>query len=496
VSLVPAREPVPARDAVRFARFVAWLDRRRTLLLAMTVVTIAAALYLDLTYPQYPIMGFYLVPITLASLTLSVRVTVAVSLACLGLTFYVMALQDRFDGLNIMVIVFSAASAGGLIALALLVQRVARLYETERVTRRGLESLATHLQTLQEVAVLDADLPPSELLHRVIRQARQLLASDGCCIYRRYRDEGVLTPAACVGMQAVGSVAEGTEDPVAVALECRRPVSDPGDRRRGGFLAVPLLVRQEPYGVLALSYREPRQFGDVDVRLAASFGGQVALAIENARLRDELEEDAVAAERSRLARDLHDSVTQSLFAASLKAEAVRRRWRPESEDVRRNVEDVELLTRGALAEMRSLLLELRPEALGESSLATLLEQLANATEGRSVIDVGLSVTGARTLPPEVTVAFYRIAQEALRNVERHSGGHTAWVMLDLSDEGARLVIGDDGRGFDVGAVAAERLGLRIMRERAEAAGIRLALETGDGEGTVITADWPEAAAGR
>ena len=146
-------------------------------------------------------------------------------------------------------------------------------------------------------------------------------------------------------------------------------------------------MRSEAYGVLALTYREERTFNDLDVRLAASFGGQVALAIENARLRDEIGQAAAATERSRLARDLHDSVTQSLFAASLKAEAIRRRWRPTSDEARDNVEDVERLARGALAEMRTLLMEMRPDTLAEASLATLLEQLAAATEGGSRVSV-------------------------------------------------------------------------------------------------------------
>ena len=118
------------------------------------------------------------------------------------------------------------------------------------------------------------------------------------------------------------------DDPIVRALAEHAPVAVPGGEAGGALLAVPLLVRNEAYGVLALTYREEREFTDLDVRLAASFGGQVALAIENARLRDEIGQAAAATERSRLARDLHDSVTQSLFAASLKAEAIRRRWRP------------------------------------------------------------------------------------------------------------------------------------------------------------------------
>ena len=182
--------------------------------------------------------------------------------------------------------------------------------------------------------------------------------------------------------------------------------------------------------------------------LAQSFGDQAALAIENARLREQMERSAVAAERSRLARDLHDSVTQSLFAASLKAEALSRKWRPASAEARRSLDDVERLTRGALAEMRTLLLEMRPAALAQSSLDDLLRHLVDATEARSRIPVKLSLADSPPLPPDVTIALYRIAQEAMNNVVRHSKARRAWVTLDCSDGLVTLVVGDDGRGFD------------------------------------------------
>ena len=148
--------------------------------------------------------------------------------------------------------------------------------------------------------------------------------------------------------------------------------------------ASPFRLRSQSdlFGVLAVYYREPRPFSDEDVRLAQSFGDQAALAIENARLREQMERSAVAAERSRLARDLHDSVTQSLFAASIQAEALRCKWRPTSEEAQRSLEDVERLTRGALAEMRTLLLEMRPAALAQSPLHDLLRHLVDATEAR------------------------------------------------------------------------------------------------------------------
>ena len=178
-----------------------------------------------------------------------------------------------------------------------------------------------------------------------------------------------------------------------------------------------------------------REFSDLDVRLAASFGGQVALAIENARLRDEIGQAAAATERSRLARDLHDSVTQSLFAASLKAEAIRRRWRPTTDEARDNVEDVERLARGALAEMRTLLMEMRPDTLARGLAVDAAGAAGRGRRRRLARDVHRRASRDAQLPQDVSVALFRIAQEALQNVSRHSGASEAWVMLDTTGPG-------------------------------------------------------------
>jgi signal transduction histidine kinase len=488
--------PEPASHDDRFPRFagrVAWLGRHRRGVMVLAVASITGALLLDVAIPSYPIAGFYLIPVTLAALTLRVRITIVVSAICLGLALYVMTMQGEMSGPAITVVCFTVLGAAGLIGLAYLFKQLGRLYESERSTTERLKSLAEQLQTLQEVVVLDIDRPRADLLSSIVERASQLMGSDGCCVYRLDAGGEALLVAASAGIAPlVGDILPlaAEQDPVARAFAGRRPVSAPDEGDT--LLAVPLLVRGKPYGVLALEFQQARPFTDVDVRLAASFGGQVALAIENARLRDELEEKAVAGERSRLARDLHDSVTQSLFAASLKAGAVRRRWSPESSEAQRNLEDVELLTRGALAAMRTLLLEMLPERLEEASLATLLEHLVAAAAGRMLVNVDFAVTGSRQLPPDVTSALYRIAQEALVNVDHHSGAATAWVMLDVSGPVATLEVGDSGVGFDVAAVPPERLGLSIMRERAETAGVRLTVTSGVGRGTAITAEWPTA----
>ena len=264
-------------------------------------------------------------------------------------------------------------------------------------------------------------------------------------------------------------------------------------RDYGACIAVPLAVAADLFGVLAVYYREPRPFSDEDVRLAQSFGDQAALAIENGRLREQIERSAVAAERSRLARDLHDSVTQALFAASIQAEALRYRWRPPSEEARQSLEDVERLTRGALAEMRTLLLEMRPAALAQTPLHDLLQHLVDATEARTTIPVESSISELpAATPPDVTIALYRIAQEALNNVVRHSRAGRAWVSLACCDDLVTLVVGDDGSGLVAPEPGPEQLGLRIMRERAQAVGATLDIHRVSRRGTVVTARWSSA----
>jgi signal transduction histidine kinase len=484
----------PAEYEPRFARLaerLAALGRHRVLVGVLVAAAVAGALVLDVRFVSYPIAGFYLVPVTLAALTLRVRETILVALVCLALAIYIIVVQDRLDGPTITVVAFSALGGAALIALSYLFTQVGRLYETERFTSERLESLAAQLQTLQEVMVLDTDRPLSELLGEVIAQAGQLLGSDGCCVYRYEPETAELRVAAATGVLASSGAVPlaDHDDPMVRALTGHEPVAVTGDGEGGALLAVPLLVRNEGYGVLSLGYRERREFSDLDVRLAASFGAEVAMAIENARLRDEIGQTAAATERSRLARDLHDSVTQSLFAASLKAEAIRRRWEPTSEEARTNVQDVERLARGALAEMRTLLMEMRPDTLAGASLPTLIEQLAAAAGGSSRLEVHLDVRPGELPRRAVSEALFRIAQESLQNVSRHSGANEAWVMLDMSGSVVRLSVRDDGHGFDEATVTPEHFGLAIMRERASDAGVDVSVESEPGRGTTVSAEW-------
>jgi len=508
------------RDATTNARrfrwavqTVVWLRRHRVGVLVVIIISIATAFALDLLIPGYAIAGFYLIPLMLVALSLRDRITIAlVGTLCLGLAVFTMEVQGRANGQNILLLAFGALAGLGLIALGYLYSSFDELYETERRTTAKLQSLAAQLQRLQEVAVLGSDRPLSELLDHIVEQACQLLQSDAGVLFRHDTGRGVLRPEAAAGVtlgavQAM-SLAAG-KDPAGTAVRERRPVATtdlrvtwrddacdsaapPADwiRDYGACIAVPLAVAEDLFGVIALYFREARPFSDEDVRIAQAFSDQAALAVENARLREQMERSAVAAERSRLARDLHDSVTQSLFAAGIQAEALRRKWRPDSAEARRSLDDVERLTRGALAEMRTLLLEMRPAALARSSLRDLLRHLVDGAEAQTRIPVRLAVGDPPATPPEVTIALFRIAQEAMNNVVRHSKAHSAWVDLGGGDGAVTLVVGDDGRGFDAQDTT-DRFGLRIMRERADGVGAELDIVSASGRGTVVRVRWAE-----
>ena len=217
---------------------------------------------------------------------------------------------------------------------------------------------------------------------------------------------------------------------------------------------------------------------------------RVNAALEKGRLRQEAEEAAAMAERNRLARDLHDAVSQTLFAASLIAEILPSLWEIEPAEGMQRLNELRELTKGALAEMRSLLLELRPAALAEAQLPNLLQQLRNAIAGRARLPVEVTIECARSLPVDVKIALYRIAQEALNNAVKHAEATQLKIHLACGEEGVRLAVSDNGKGFAPQQALRDRLGLGIMLERAEAIGASLKIESQLGQGTTISTFWP------
>jgi signal transduction histidine kinase len=260
------------------------------------------------------------------------------------------------------------------------------------------------------------------------------------------------------------------------------------------YAAHPLLARGEVIGTLSFGTRDRPRFTVEELAVMKTVADHVAISIDRDRAERELRRREVEAaaqnERSRLARDLHDSVTQALFAASLKAEALSLNDEDVPPEVGETIEQVRRLNRGALAQMRTMLLELRDEPLETVPVQQLLRYLVEATESRSTTDVTLTVAGDVPLPRSLHVAVYRIAQEALNNVVRHAMAAQAWVELELEPGAGSLTVHDDGCGCDLSAAVPGRLGLRFMSERAAEAGAGLSVESRPGEGTTVRLWWP------
>jgi len=200
-------------------------------------------------------------------------------------------------------------------------------------------------------------------------------------------------------------------------------------------------------------------------------------------------QQAAIEERSRLARDLHDAVSQTLFSASIIAEVMPRIWDRNPEEGRRRLEEVRQLTRGALAEMRTLLFELRPSTLAEADLGPLLHQLAESITGRARIPVEVTVAGQCDVDSDVKIALYRIAQEALNNIGKHSGATLAKVKLVCDETGVTLAITDNGKGFDPAEKSVSSLGISIMNERARGIGAKLDVKSQIGHGSEVAVKW-------
>ena len=256
-----------------------------------------------------------------------------------------------------------------------------------------------------------------------------------------------------------------------------------------GMIGIPLMVRDEFYGCLILLATDERCFRPARIQIACTISEYITLGLENTLSRVQAEQAAISSERARLARDLHDSVTQTLFSASLIAEVLPRLWEKDREEGVRQLFELQALTRSALAEMRGLLFELRPAALFKAPLPEILRHLVEGAAGRASIPIALTTGGKNPLPIEIKIAFYRIAQEALNNVVKHANATRASVQLERQPSHSLLIVTDNGRGFQPGNTSPGRLGLTIMSERAHGIGAQLTVQSTPGKGTQITVQW-------
>lgn len=255
-----------------------------------------------------------------------------------------------------------------------------------------------------------------------------------------------------------------------------------------GALA-PLQIRGHKLGMLGIIGKEGNEFSESQLAMYKSIADQLGVAIENARLFEQAEETAVVSERNRLARDLHDAVTQTLFSSSLIADVLPKIWERDPAEGQRRLEELRQLTRGALSEMRTLLMELRPAALIDADLKDLITHLINAFIARTRLQVSYQEDFIDNPPPEIKEMFYRITQEGFNNIAKHADAKQVSITLLSRADTVKLSLQDDGTGFDPESPGHEGLGMGIMKERAESLGAVIKIDSKISQGTLISVNW-------
>ncbi|MBV9789503.1 MAG: GAF domain-containing protein [Chloroflexi bacterium] len=378
----------------------------------------------------------------------------------------------------------------------------ARLFAAEQQRRRLSEALRKGALALTEALGLDA------VLRRIMQQATELMETPMCALYELDPSTNQLTPrnawgfvsghSECIsrlGEQIVGTAIKANHAvsvPNVQAAEWQREhdLNLPTELPFQSILAAPLMVKGRIYGGIVVYYEHARQFSADEVQLLDIFADQAALALEHARLVDQSRQLAALEERQRIARDLHDSVTQTLFSLTLAAQAARTTAATDLQAADSMLETVQSLASGALAEMRALIFELRPGALREAGLAAAIERFVGAFRSRTGIDVEMDLDSTR-LPETVEEALYRIASEALANVGKHACANHVKVTVCLAQTGVELRVRDNGVGFDpYQPVAGDHMGQRTMQERAAALGGSCVVLSQIGSGTEVVVNVP------
>ena len=263
--------------------------------------------------------------------------------------------------------------------------------------------------------------------------------------------------------------------------------------RMRSFLGVPIVVRGEVIGAIYLADKEGAAgFDDNDERVTSLLAAHAGVALEHARLYETSRELSIAEERDRLARELHDDTVQTLFSLSLAAEVAAGLVRRDPDAAVAEIARIQELARAAVAELRAVVFDLRPAALATDGLVAAVRSRLDLLARSHGVATALDVTGDGPLDPAVEVTSFRIVQEALANAARHASATRIDVAIHLGPEAVALSVVDDGLGFDPAspAIRARRLGLTSMRERAEAAGGSLEIESGPGAGTTVRAELP------
>jgi signal transduction histidine kinase len=400
--------------------------------------------------------------------------------------------------------------------------RTRELAEERALLEQRVEARTRELQTLLDVSRdVASTLEFPALLSALLDQLQKVVDFSGLAVYLFQNGDGLklaqhhgpdegqtqLPPWMHSG-QAVSpnlrtlsaplTIADVKNSPAEVAAweQIIGPLDSGGPVVPASWMAVPLLLQNRLLGVLVFYHTTAGYYGRRRAQLAMAMANHVAVAIENARLYEQARSLAALQERQRLARELHDSVSQSLYGIGLGTHTVlelleRNGAEKITAELRPALTYTLSLAKAALAEMRALIFELRPESLEVEGLIPALARLGEVLQARREVTVEMVLEREPTLPVAAKEALYRIAQEALNNVAKHAQASVVTIRLTGGEDGTALEIGDDGIGFDPQGQFPGHLGLQSMRERVEGAGGSLAVTSAPGRGTTIRARIPD-----
>lgn len=440
-----------------------------------------------------------------------------------GQTMHIESLDVRKDGSIISTDVTAAAfDFQGCTHALTLVRNITQ----QKNDQQELAAHRTHLEELVTRRTKDLEMlldfsrkiitttDPAQLFCMVTKQAKDLLDLNCSTLIANTEDKMVFLVQDTVGFQKaiIGTdTFLGSGELASHVITCKYPATVLDYQDEAEFvvprevsaqglrsaICVPLMISNEVLGVLLGHTDNKRQFSDQDVAIYQNFANQAAIALKNVRETAEREKAqekaAIMEERGRLARELHDSVSQSLYSVTLFAETARQMVASsEQERLTDCLEELKKGAQGALKELRLLVYDLRPSALKEEGLVGALKQRLEAVERRSGVKGYLLVEQEGQLPAHVEAGLYRIAQEALNNALKHSAASEVTVRLIFKREAVQLVINDNGIGFDLEEIRKHGAGLGLMsiRERAERLGGGVTFTSSTIEGTTVTVSVP------
>ncbi len=378
------------------------------------------------------------------------------------------------------------------------------------------QQLAEMTALHQTAAILNSSLDRADVLNTIVEQAARVTGARVCGLLELNNAGDATIPRAIYGLDhfPFSDISILRHGPALYAIQQREPLiirsheeaaTMPWWREkfveqvgRGpltavdakGFIAMPFGYQETYNAVLMLVYDHPINPSASEMQLIATFADHAAVAMHNALLYEQAQQAAALEERHRLARDLHDSVTQSLFSMSLLAQVLPALWEAQPAEATRSLDELRRLSKEALAEMRALLFQLRPVALEEDGLVEALRRHIESLQRRDGPALAFTATGAGERPPlTLEEALFRVASEALGNALKHAGAKQIALALDIRDGTATLTVRDDGRGFDLAGHRPQpgHLGLPGMRERVERIGGALQIASVPGAGTIVTA---------